>query len=218
MPFSRDVREDALVRSGRYCCACGTFAGRDIEVHHIVSEADGGPDTIDNAIPLCSRCHGEAGHYNPRHPRGTKYSPDELRRHRDEWWTYRANNYEAKHRPTWFREPPNSGRGVPVQRRDVGVLWSRMANIAIKKETIEFEAHFLAEDRFEDQSVVRFTELFERADGTYFVYVMQNHRRDWCDAWLDGAPPDDPPLTLQVLHHRYPALATVAGLQCVRRV
>lgn len=41
---------------------------------------------MDNAIVLCPRCHGEAGHYNPRHPLGNKYSPDELKMHRDAWW------------------------------------------------------------------------------------------------------------------------------------
>ncbi len=65
---------------------CREFAGRDNQVHHIVPEADGGPDSIDNAISLCSKCHTEASHYNPRQPMGTKYSPDELRRFRDELW------------------------------------------------------------------------------------------------------------------------------------
>jgi hypothetical protein len=62
------------------------FAGLYSDVHHIVPEADDGPNTIDNAIPLCLRCHGEAGHYNPRHPIGNKYSPSELRKHRDRLW------------------------------------------------------------------------------------------------------------------------------------
>ena len=57
-----------------------------MEVHHIVPEADGGPDTIDNAIVLCFDCHADAGHYNPRQPRGTKFSPAELRAARDMWF------------------------------------------------------------------------------------------------------------------------------------
>jgi hypothetical protein len=64
-------------------------------VHHIQPEADGGPNTIENAIVLCLRCHGEAGHYNPKHPIGTKYSPAELRRHRDEWWEWCRKNPAA---------------------------------------------------------------------------------------------------------------------------
>jgi hypothetical protein len=86
MPFPDSIREDTLVRSGRRCCVCHEFAGRAINVHHIIQEADGGPNAIDNAIVLCLRCHSEAGHFNSRYPIGTKYSPSELRRHRDNWW------------------------------------------------------------------------------------------------------------------------------------
>jgi hypothetical protein len=85
MPFPKAVREEALVKSHRRCCVCHEFAGRAVNVHHIRQEADGGENTIKNAIVLCLRCHSEAGHFNPRHPIGTKYSPSELIRHRDEW-------------------------------------------------------------------------------------------------------------------------------------
>jgi hypothetical protein len=70
-------------------------------VHHIVPEADGGPSVLENAIALCLRCHAEAGHYNPRHPLGTKYSPEELRRHRDEWWEHCASGQVG---PTFIDE------------------------------------------------------------------------------------------------------------------
>jgi len=86
MPFSDTIRREALVRSRRHCCVCQEFAGRNAQVHHITPEADGGDDTIENAVVLCLRCHAEAGHYNPRHPIGNKYSAAEIRRHRDEWW------------------------------------------------------------------------------------------------------------------------------------
>ena len=86
MPFPVSIRLEALVRSGRHCCVCHQFAGRTANVHHIIQEAHGGPNTLDNAICLCQRCHTEAGHFNVNHPLGTKYSPEELRAHRDAWW------------------------------------------------------------------------------------------------------------------------------------
>ena len=86
MPFPQKVRVEALLKSGRCCCVCHAFAGRAANVHHIIQEADGGPNTLLNAITLCERCHSEAGHYNARHPLGTKFSPAELRGHRDRWW------------------------------------------------------------------------------------------------------------------------------------
>lgn len=91
MPFPNKIREEALVKAQRHCCVCHEFAGRSINVHHIKQEAEGGPNTLENAIVLCLRCHAEAGHFNPKHPLGTKYSPSELVRHRDEWYEACAN-------------------------------------------------------------------------------------------------------------------------------
>jgi hypothetical protein len=92
MPFSPAVQEEALVRSRRCCCLCHRFAGLYVNVHHIEQEAQGGSNGLDNAIVLCFDCHAEAGHYNLAHPLGKKYQPSELRRHRDDWWTYVAQN------------------------------------------------------------------------------------------------------------------------------
>jgi HNH endonuclease len=56
-----------------------------MELDHIIPEGDGGPDTLDNAIPVCFECHAEIHAYNDRHPRGRKYRPEELRQHKREW-------------------------------------------------------------------------------------------------------------------------------------
>jgi hypothetical protein len=88
MSFPPKVKEEALVNSLRRCCICHVFAGRDAAVHHIIPESEDGPDTIENAIVLCSKCHGQAGHYNPKHPSGNKYSRSELTKHRDLWWDW----------------------------------------------------------------------------------------------------------------------------------
>jgi len=56
-----------------------------IELDHIIQQADDGPDTCENAIPVCFECHAEIHSYNPKHPRGRKFQPDELRGHRDQW-------------------------------------------------------------------------------------------------------------------------------------
>lgn len=78
------VKEQALLQSKRYCCFCLKYKGRDIEVHHIVQRADGGKDSFENVIPLCFDCHSEIGSYNPKHPKGNKYSPGELKKIRDD--------------------------------------------------------------------------------------------------------------------------------------
>ncbi|WP_308620302.1 HNH endonuclease [uncultured Desulfovibrio sp.] len=88
MSFSHDVMDEALVSCGRTCCICKKFCGVKIEGHHIVPESKGGDDSFDNCIPLCFDCHADVEHYNNEHPRGRKYSPKELRKHRDNWYEY----------------------------------------------------------------------------------------------------------------------------------
>ena len=85
MGFSKQVKENALVQAARHCCVCRRYTGVNIEVHHIVPRIDGGNDDIDNAIALCFDCHASAGHYNPKHPKGSTYSPSELRKARKCW-------------------------------------------------------------------------------------------------------------------------------------
>ena len=96
MAFSAETRIQALVAAARHCCVCRRYKGVKVEVHHIVPSSKGGTDSADNAIALCFDCHTDAGHYNPEHPRGTKYSPEELRRARDLWHlAVAANRIEA---------------------------------------------------------------------------------------------------------------------------
>lgn len=84
--FPQDVKERAMTACGRRCCLCRKYCGVGMECHHIDPEAAGGPDTDDNCIPLCFDCHAEVGHYNAKHPKGTKFSVAELRAHRDRWY------------------------------------------------------------------------------------------------------------------------------------
>lgn len=57
-----------------------------MEVHHIKARADGGDDTLENAIPLCFDCHAIVRQYDPKHPKGVRFSEKELVQHRDTWY------------------------------------------------------------------------------------------------------------------------------------
>ena len=92
MAFPRDVKERILVATARHCCVCHRYKGIKIEVHHIVPRAHGGDDTFDNAIALCFDCHADAGHYDTTHPRGTRYSPRELEKAKEQWIAVVAAN------------------------------------------------------------------------------------------------------------------------------
>ena len=85
MAFPQDQVTDLLARCHRRCCVCHRFCGVKIETDHIVPAGEGGDDAIENAIPVCFDCHAEIHSYNDQHPRGRKFRPDELRRHKEEW-------------------------------------------------------------------------------------------------------------------------------------
>lgn len=86
MSFSPTIKAEALAVCGRHCCICHKFCGIKIECHHIAHESEGGPDTFENCIPVCFDCHADMRSYDFKHPKGTKYTPDELRQHRDRWY------------------------------------------------------------------------------------------------------------------------------------
>lgn len=88
MPFPRAIADEALVRCARRCCICRKFCGTRMQTHHIIQEADGGSDALDNCIPLCLDCHGEVVSYNPKHPIGRKFTAEELKLHRDVWFDF----------------------------------------------------------------------------------------------------------------------------------
>lgn len=86
MGFTSKTKEDILVASARHCCVCHRYKGVKIEIHHIKPKEQGGKDTFENAIPLCFDCHSDAGHYFSKHPKGTKFSPSELKKHKKKWF------------------------------------------------------------------------------------------------------------------------------------
>lgn len=94
--WPQQVKAEALAACGRSCSVCHKFCGTNIELHHIHPEAEGGNSTLENCIPLCFDCHADVGHYNVRHPKGTKYSMQELIRHRDRWFKVQSELARAE--------------------------------------------------------------------------------------------------------------------------
>lgn len=54
MSFSESIKLKVRQKAHFLCCVCKSFG---VEIHHIVPEENGGPDTEDNAAPLCPSCH-----------------------------------------------------------------------------------------------------------------------------------------------------------------
>lgn len=85
MAFNRSSVSALLARCRRRCCVCHRFCGVKIETDHIEPQGSGGDDDIENAIPVCFDCHAEIHSYNEQHPRGRKFTADELRLHKKQW-------------------------------------------------------------------------------------------------------------------------------------
>lgn len=86
MSFPQKIKDELMVASARHCCVCHRYKGVKLEIHHIVPKTDEGEDTYENGIVLCFDCHADAGHYFSGHPKGTKFSPGELRKHKEGWF------------------------------------------------------------------------------------------------------------------------------------
>jgi hypothetical protein len=83
MPFNPDTKARMFIKCARLCCLCLKQCGTNIEAAHIHDESKGGSNDESNGIPLCFDCHQEIGAYNKDHPKGNKFSQQELIARRD---------------------------------------------------------------------------------------------------------------------------------------
>lgn len=91
MGFPNEIKTKALIACKRHCVICEENKGKKIECHHIIPRSKGGEDTFDNCIPLCFDCHEEIGSYNSNHPKGNKFTPEELKMRRDNFYLRVSN-------------------------------------------------------------------------------------------------------------------------------
>lgn len=75
MPFSEKIKLEAKRKSAFRCVICRKPF---VEVHHILPQVEGGPDTLDNAAPLCASCHDLYG--------GNPEKRKQIRQMRDYWF------------------------------------------------------------------------------------------------------------------------------------
>ena len=89
MPFPESVRIEVRRRAAFRCCRCNEIG---IDAHHIIPSSEGGPDTVDNAAPLCQNCHDRFGD-NPRKRK-------EIRQMRDWWYEVVAEKWPTPDKET----------------------------------------------------------------------------------------------------------------------
>jgi hypothetical protein len=113
MGFSEQVKLEAKRRSAfRYCIDHKVF----VEVHHIIPESEGGPDTLDNAAPLCASCHDLFG--------GNPEKRKQIRQMRDHWWAPMVQREEtliARLDPDAIHFPEHDPNSLQQLRRPIAV-------------------------------------------------------------------------------------------------
>jgi hypothetical protein len=70
MTIPKSVRDSLLVEARHRCTICGE---KCFEIHHIIEQAQGGPDEPENLIVLCPNCHQQ------RYHRSGEFTQDQLR-------------------------------------------------------------------------------------------------------------------------------------------
>lgn len=83
MAFSEKTKIIAKRKSAFRCCLCHKPF---VEIHHIIPQAKGGSDNLDNAAPLCSSCHDLYG--------GNPEKRKTIRQMRDYWWDLMAKRQQ----------------------------------------------------------------------------------------------------------------------------
>lgn len=183
MPSLEKNRNEVLKKCKRHCALCERYMGLKIEIHHIVQKTDGGSDDVDNLIPLCFDCHQEVGSYNPKHPKGSKYTIDELKARRNDVYNRVAKGELPVH-------------GVSVQQDFIKQDYERRLNI--EKDFRGIYALILADDlrRPPVSFITTCDELYAKYIANSFfanstlLYVMDR----MCYTIAMKAHPDGPPI------------------------
>ena len=90
MSFPESVKEEVRRRAWFACCFCKKIS-LALEIHHIVPLSEGGPDTEDNAAPLCASCHRGFG--------GNRDLRSRVREMRDDWYEKCAKVFRSNAGP-----------------------------------------------------------------------------------------------------------------------
>jgi len=165
VPFAPEVKARIFIRSARICCLCYKQCGTNIEAAHIVAEAEGGGGDDENAIPLCFDCHQEIGAYDIRHPKGNRFSTNELKARRDQ--LYRLVESGSIQAQLVAGRVHASGRAA-VQRLEPTQLDASIRDVSPQ---VSSEAEIVLKDVMDGRKA---PELFPRK-----LKLLSEHDRAW---------------------------------------
>lgn len=173
MPFSPSTKGRMFVKSARICCLCYKQCGTNIEAAHIIPEAEGGPNTDENGIPLCFDCHQEIGGYDNKHPKGNKFTDFELKARRDKVYELVENGVlQAQIVASQFHKNINTGTqnnsnieiNIYKPTREVKIIIELAQNHLTKPENIPLKLQLL-DVREQAYVIDTLTEEFEKNES-----------------------------------------------------
>lgn len=180
MPFNANTKARMFIKSARICCLCYKPCGTNIEVAHIIAEADGGLNTDDNGIPLCFDCHQEIGGYDIRHPKGNKFTDIELKTRRDKVYELVENGVlqaqivtSQLHRNLNTGHQNNSNIEINIYEptKEVKVIIELAQNYSTKPENIPLKLQLL-NDREQAFVIDTLTEEFNNSESLNSLFAI----------------------------------------------
>jgi ribosomal protein S27AE len=95
----QEFRQKVFERDDHTCVMCGDPA---VDAHHITDRHEGGKNSLDNGISLCSKCHEKAEMFHRTGTSHPGYSPRELRKKvaymRIECWKMTSDSWSPSYR------------------------------------------------------------------------------------------------------------------------
>jgi HNH endonuclease len=153
--FTPEASVRLLVDSKRHCCLCWRWCGQRVQLHHIVPDANGGPGDYENGIPVCLDCHAEI---ESRSNMGRKFTPEELREHRDRWFAT-------------VRERPEVLIRATQTQSETGPLEALLAEL-------EFNRVAVLDGPVQENFAVLATDQFKRAVATNALAALPPNLRE----------------------------------------
>src|SRR3990172_2482468 len=161
MAFTAALKVRVKKKAHFQCCLCHTLG---VEVHHIVPQEEDGPDTEDNAAPLCPSCHETHGP-NPAKRRF-------IREARDFWYATCSKRY-ASDKDLLDRI---AGRvDAAASKRDLQKAVDRILGVHEVRKRALSEGADLPERRSDVQVLEAIEEFFDKVWYDRHQGVMQRH-------------------------------------------
>jgi len=109
MAFSEKIKDEVRKKAHYMCCMCKVFF---IDIHHIIPQAEDGPDSFDNAAPLCNNCHRRYGN-NPDHRKT-------IRGARNLWYELCEERYKDNYSQPIYEKLNSLGEEIRQLKDDEG--------------------------------------------------------------------------------------------------